>query len=472
MTFPVLLQPLAVLLAATTLTACTLGPDYRRPEVPMVAEFAHAEGWKPASPGDTLIRGTWWTLYGDPELDTLVARLNLDNQSLAAAEAQYRQARALVRGSRAQLFPFVSGNAGYSRSGQSQGAGTTAEGGAVSERFELGVNASWEADLWGRLRRGLEADRASAGASAADLAAVRLSLQAELVQTYLQLRVLDVHQELLEQTLEAYRRTLRLTQNQYDAGIARRSDVTQARAQLKTTEAQAIDLRWQRAQHEHAIAVLVGVPPAGFAIERREELPGMPLIPAGLPSELLERRPDVAAAERRVMVANAGIGVAQAAWFPDLVLSAGGGYADSSLANLISVPNRFWSLGPQLGLSLLDFGTRRAEVELAEARYDEVVAHYRQTVLDSLREVENYLVQIRVLQEEAAVQEEALQAAQESLRLMENQYRAGIVDFLSVATLQTNALDSERTNLMLLGNRLTASVLLIAALGGGWDALD
>ncbi len=467
------LQPIAAAVLALSLSACTLGPDYQRPELPVAAEFKQAEGWKPASPADVLERGEWWRLYGDAELDALVGQLNVDNQNLAAAEAQFRQARALVRGARSQLFPILSGSAGVTRSAQGSGSSDTSSGSfgsGVSESYEAGLSASWEADIWGRLRRNLEANRASMQASAADLAAVRLSLQAELVQTYLQLRVIDEQQRLLDQTVEAYARSLRLTENQYRAGIVPKSDVAQAQTQLKSTQAQAIDLRWQRAQMEHAIAVLIGVAPSELDIAVREGIPALPGLPLAVPSQLLERRPDIAAAEHQVMAANANIGVAEAAWYPDLTLSASGGYRNSSFSDLFSVPNRFWSLGPQLALTLLDFGSRRAEVERAEASYDQTVANYRQTVLDSFREVEDYLVQLRVLEEEAVVQREALEAAQESLRLIENQYRAGTVDFLSVVTVQTTALNNERTNLTLLGDRLTASVLLIAALGGGWDA--
>lgn len=466
-------RPLALLVMAFSLGACTLGPDYQRPELPVPNEYKQAEGWKTATPADVLQRGDWWTLYGDAELNALVGRLNVSNQNLAAAEAQYRQARALVRGARSQLFPTLGGSAGANRAGQGGSASSTTQSGTgisgVSESYSLGLDASWELDIWGRLRRNLEANRADMQASAADLAAVRLSLQSELVQTYLQLRVMDEQQRLLDQTVAAYARSLRLTDNQYQAGIVPKSDVSQARTQLKSTQAQAIDLRWQRAQMEHAIAVLIGVPPSELNIAERSDIPRLPDLPLALPSQLLERRPDIASAERQVMAANAQIGVAEAAWYPDLTLSASGGYRNSSFSNLISLPNRFWSLGPQLAVTLLDFGGRRADLEAAEASYDQTVATYRQTVLDSFREVEDNLVQLRVLAEEAVVQREALEAAQESLRLIENQYRAGTVDFLSVVTVQTTALNNERTNLTLLGDRLTASVQLIAALGGGWN---
>ncbi|MCQ4275954.1 efflux transporter outer membrane subunit [Stutzerimonas degradans] len=463
------LRPLAVIVMSLALGACTLGPDYQRPQLPDAHAFKQAEGWKSAAPADALQRGDWWKLYGDAELDALVSRLNVSNQNLAVAEAQYRQARALVRSARSQLFPTLSGNAGVTRSRQTTGSSSSNVSAGVSESYEAGLSASWELDLWGRLRRGLEANRATMQASAADLAAVRLSLQAELVQTYLQLRVMDEQQRLLDQTVAAYARSLRLTENQYRAGIVPKSDVAQAQTQLKSTQAQAIDLKWQRAQLEHAIAVLIGVPPAELSIAVRDDIPSLPEVPLALPSQLLERRPDVAAAEREVMAANAEIGIAEAAWYPDLTLSASGGYRNSSFNQLFEVPNRFWSLGPQLALTLLDFGGRRAELERAEAAYDQTVATYRQTVLDSFREVEDYLVQLRVLDEEAVVQREALDAAQESLRLIENQYRAGTVDYLSVVTVQTTALNNQRTNLTLLGDRLVTSVQLIAALGGGWQ---
>lgn len=472
-------RTLVSLLLASVLGGCALGPDYQRPELAAPMQFKQVAGWKAATPGDALERGAWWQLYGDAELDALVERLQLSNQNLAAAEAQYRQARALVRGARASFYPSLSSSAGVTRSGQGGGDSTlrTADGvsvsgsnaSSISKRYELGLSAAWELDIWGKLRRGLEASRAEYDANAADLAAARLSLQSELVQNYLQLRVLDEQKRLLDATVAAYARALRLTENQYDAGIVPRSDVTQATTQLRSTQAQAIDLDWQRAQLEHAIAVLVGASPAELSIAPRESVPQLPQIPVALPSQLLERRPDVAAAERRVMAANAQIGVAEAAWFPDLTLSASGGYRGSSFADWIEVPNRFWSLGPQLALSLFDGGARRAELERTEAVYEQTVAQYRQAVLDSFREVEDQLVQLRVLEQESAVQRQALDAARESLRLIDNQYRAGTLDYNSVVNVQATALSNERTSLTLLGSRLTASVQLIAALGGGWQ---
>ena len=473
------LRPLALLVMSLSLGACTLGPDYQRPDLPMAAEFRQAEGWKPATPADHFLGEPWWHLYEDAELNALVERLNVSNQNLAAAEAQYRQARALVRGARAGFFPSLSGNVGKTRSGRGTGSSTTtvdgyavssSGGGGISQSYDLNLAASWELDLWGRLRRGLESSRASMQASAADLAAVRLSLQSELVQNYLQLRVLDAEKRLLEATVQAYERSLRVSENQYRAGIVPRSDVSQATTQLRSAQAQAIDLQYQRAQLEHAIAVLIGVAPSQLRVAEVVDIPRLPEVPVLLPSHLLERRPDVAAAERDVMAANAEIGVAKTAWFPSLSLSAAGGYRSGTLDDWIQTPNRFWSIGPEFAMTLFDGGLIRSRIEQAEASYDQTVAGYRQTVLDSFREVEDSLVQLRVLGEEAQVQREALEAAQESLRLIENQYRAGTVDFLSVVTVQTTALNNERTSLNLLGSRLLSSVQLVTALGGGWHS--
>jgi len=460
---------IGLLTLSLLLSGCMLGPDYQRPALATPAQFKQIEGWTLAKPADDLARGQWWQLYNDAELNALVERLNVSNQNLAASEAQFRQARALVRGARAAFMPTVSGSAGATRGSQASGSSTASSSG-VTRSYDLSLNAAWELDVWGKLRRSLESNRAGFEASAADLAAVKLSLQTELVQNYLQLRVLDDQQRLLDATVAAYARSLKLTENQYNAGIVPRSDVSQALTQLKSTQAQAIDLKWQRAQLEHAIAVLIGVPPSELSIAAREQLPTLPVIPLAVPSQLLERRPDVAAAERRVMAANAEIGVAEAAWFPDLNISASGGYRGSSFANWIDLPNRVWSLGPQLALTLFDGGARKAERERSEAAYDQTVAQYRQAVLDSFREVEDALVQLRVLEEEAAVQQEALAAARESLRLIENQYSAGTVDFNSVVSVQATALNNERNTLSLLGTRLTTSVQLIAALGGGWQA--
>lgn len=476
------LPPVLVLALGLALAGCAVGPDYRRPEVNTPAAFRQAEGWKAAQPADALERGAWWELYGDATLSQLQERLETANQSLAQALAQYRQAQALARGARASFFPSLGASASKTRSGSGAASSGTvrlpdgstvatgAGGGGVSNSYELSFGVNWELDLWGRLRRQLESSRAGMQASAADLAAVRLSLQSELALNYLQLRVLDAQKRLLDATVAAYERSLRLTENQYNAGIVPRSDVAQALTQLKGTQAQAIDLVYQRAQLEHAIAVLVGLPPAEFRLAEAPGVPEFPGVPALLPSQLLERRPDVAAAERRVMAANAEIGVARSAWFPSLDLSATGGWRSGGFANWISAPNRFWSIGPEFAMILFDGGLIRSQVEQTEAAYDQTVAFYRQTVLDSFREVEDFLVQLRVLEEESGVQREALDAARESLRLLENQYKAGTIDYNAVVNVQTAALNNERTSLTLLGSRLAASVRLIAALGGGWQS--
>jgi NodT family efflux transporter outer membrane factor (OMF) lipoprotein len=441
------LAPLA--LAAVLLNGCAVGPDYQRPAAAPSAQFKQAAGWKTASPADSQLPSAWWQLYGDAELNQLIGRLNVSNQNLAAAQAQYQQAKALVSKSRAAV------NASK-----------------ISKSYDLSLNATWELDLWGKLRRSLESSAASYQASAADLAAMRLSLQSQLAQSYLQLRVLDEQTRLLEATVAAYARSLNITENQYQAGIVPKSDVSQARTQLYSTQAQAIDLQWQRAQQENTIAVLVGVAPSEFSIKPRQQLPTLPDIPQSVPSQLLERRPDIASAERKMSAANAEIGIAEAAWYPDLSLAASGGYNNNSYADWISVPNRVWSIGPQLALTLFDGGARSAQVESAEAGYQQTVAQYRQTVLDSFREVDDALVQLQVLEQEAVVQQAAVNAAREALQLLTNQHQAGTIDYNSVVNVQTSALNNQRSALTLLGNRLAASVQLIAALGGGWQASE
>jgi len=460
----------AALLCAA-LAACAVGPDYSRPEIDVGAGYKEGQdtvpGWKPAHPRDTAQRGAWWEAYGDPVLDGLMARLEAANLDVAVAEANFRQAQALVRGARAGFFPAVGTGAAVTRSG----SGSSSQG-SVGNQYSLTGSVSWELDLWGRLRRELESSRAGLQASAGDLAATRLSFQAALAQNYFQLRVLDEQKRLLEATTAAYERSLQLTSNRYAAGVAGKADVALATTQLENARAQSVDLDWQRGQLEHAIAVLVGQAPASFSLPTQPFAQQVPEIPVGLPSELLERRPDVAAAERRAAAANAEIGVAQSAWFPDLVLSADGGFRSGRFADWLTAPARFWSLGPALALTLFDGGARQAQLEQARAAYDGQAAAYRRAVLTALREVEDYLVQLRVLEQEQQVQARALAASRESLRLIRNQYEAGLVDYLDVATVQTSALSAERSALALAGQRLTASVQLIAALGGGWQGLE
>lgn len=447
-------------LASVVLSGCVLGPDYQRPDSSVPLEFRHTPGWKVAQPAELSSAVAWWSLYQDATLADLLKQLEASNQNLRAAEAAWREARALVGGSRSALYPQATGQVGTSRTGNDQG---------VNKSNEVALGLSWQLDMWGQVRRQVEASEASAQASAAEWAGVRLSQQAELVQNYLQLRVIDEHMRLLDATVKAYQRSLQLTENRYKAGVVTRADVSQALTQLKNTQAQRLDLDWQRARYEHAIAVLIGSTPNAVQVASVETLPRLPALPIAVPSALLERRPDIAAAERQVMAANAQIGVAQTAYFPDLTLSASGGYRGSNLADWISMPNHFWSIGPQFAMTLFDAGLRRSKVEQAEARYDQHVARYRQTTLQAIGEVEDALVQLSVLAEEIVVQREVLAASQDTLRLTENQYQAGMVDYLAVTNAQTIALNSQRTLLNLLGTQLTASVQLISALGGGWQ---
>ena len=463
---------LAPALSVALLSGCAIGPDYQRPQTAAPLEYKQAAGWTQANPSDSLARGAWWELYGDQQLNGLVEKLNSSNQTIAQSEAQFRQAQALVRSARGAFLPSADLSVGKTRSSQGTGSSNsslTSSSSGIRDTLNAQVGVSWEADVWGKLRRGLEANEASAEASLADLAAMRLSQQSELVQNYLQLRVIDEQKRLLEATVEAYQRSLKMSENQYRAGISGKDAVAQAQTQLRNTQASLIDLIWQRAQFENAIAVLTGQAPAGFNLAQINNVPKLPQIPVSLPSQLLERRPDIASAERSVIAANANIGVAKAAYYPDFSLSLSGGYSSSQYQDWISVPNRFWSVGPKISLPLFDGGQRSAEVDRNEAVYDQTVAKYRQTVLDGLREVENYMVQLKVLGDESVVQEQALASARESLRLTSNQYKAGLIAYLDVVSVQTTALSTERSVLNLLQSRLIASVQLIAALGGGWD---
>ncbi len=459
------------LLSVAMLHGCMVGPDYVRPAVPVSAAYKEASGWKVAQPGDDTPRGNWWEAFHDPDLNALVAQVDISNQTIQAAEARVREASAATQASRAALFPIVTGNAVALRSSRVAGtnsAGTTV--GGVSNNYNLGLGASWEIDLWGGIRRGIEASSSTAQATVADLAAATLSAQALLAQDYLLLRVEDAQIALLRETVGNYERSLQLTRNQYAAGIVGRGDVAQAEAQLKSTQAQVYDAQIARAQLEHAIAVLIGKPPSELAIPAKPLVAVFPVIPVALPSTLLERRPDIAAAERRASSANAQIGVAQAAFFPAVSLSAAGGYQSSVIGSLLSLPSRYWSLGPALAQSIFDAGLRSAQKAQAIATYDETVANYRSTVLSGFQDVEDNLAALELLAQEAGVQDDAVKAARESAAIANNQYKAGTANFLAVVVLQANALNNERTALAILARRLNASVGLIKALGGGWDA--
>jgi NodT family efflux transporter outer membrane factor (OMF) lipoprotein len=423
-------------------------------------QYKESKDWKIAAPRDGVNRGAWWEIFGDTQLNALADKVGKSNQNLRVAEAQYRRAQALVQSARSGLFPVVSGDVAVTRSGSGARRPDT--------EYDLSARASWDIDVWGRVRRDLESSEATAAASAADVESVRLLVQFELVLNYLQLRVLDAQKKLLDESVAAFAKSLEMTQNRYKAGLAGRVDVAQGETQLKSTQAQSIDTGVQRAQLEHAIAVLLGASPAEFTLPATPIKVAMPSIPAGLPSELLERRPDIAAAERRVAAANAQIGVAQAAFFPSLTLSAAAGFGSSSFANWLSWPNRFWSLGPALAQSIFDGGLRKSLSNQALASYDASVATYRQTVLTAFQDVEDNLAALRILEQEAKVQEEAVRAARLSVELTLNQYKAGIVSYLNVVTVQNTLLGNERTELSLLGRRLTAAAQLVRALGGGW----
>lgn len=450
-----------LLVALLVLSGCAAGPDYHKPEISVPAAFKEADGWKPAQPRDEAMRGNWWEIYGDPQLNALVEQVSVSNQNVKLAEAQYRQALAVLAGSRAGYFPTLSASAAAART-QSGGAATATPADRVA------LSANWEADIWGSIRRSVESSSASAQASAADLQAASLSIQATLVQTYLQLRISDAQYRLLDQTATAYERTLQLTRDRYEAGVVSRLDVAEAETQLKSTQAQVIDLGEQRGQLEHSIALLVGKAPSDFTLAPTYVLPELPSIPGELPTTLLERRPDVAAAERRVAAANAQIGVAQAAFFPTLMLGASGGFQGSSWANLFTLPNRFWSVGPSLAMTLFDGGAHSAEKEQAYAIYDQNVATYRQTVLAAFQSVEDSLVSLRVLAREETVQHEAVSSAHESVNLTNDQYKAGIVSYLNVVTAQVAALNADLGSLSISGRRLLASTALLKALGGDW----
>ena len=463
---------LALALAAL-MSGCMVGPDYQRPAAPMSATFKEAAGWKAASPQDAEPKGDWWALYQDPQLNALVAQVQLNNQNVAQYAAQYRQALALVRQSRAEELPTVSATGASTRSETGTGSSssiTTTSSGPRNEHSAT-LSLSWEADIWGKLRRTNEQDRASAQASAADLANATLSAQSSLAQDYFQLRILDQRIALYQETIKGYQRYLQIIQNKYDEKIVSRADLSTGKTQLQSAQASMLDLQWQRAQYEHAIALLMGKAPADFTLAADNQWRyHLPDVPVGLPSRLLERRPDIAAAERAMASANAAVGVATAAYYPDLTLSASGGYQGSTLSNLFSLPNRFWSIGPSLTGTLLDFGATTASVDQAKAAYDASVATYRQAVLTGLGEVEDYLVELRTLAPELVARRNSAEAAEDSASVSRDQYEAGVIDYLDVATTQATSLSERQTLLSLVGTQLLTSVQLQAALGGGWDA--
>ena len=468
--FPLSLRGLRVsglIACAVMLSACAVGPDYVRPDalVPngykeSAIDVAESE-WRPAAPGD-VDPHPWWRTFNDPVLDELMGRVEDTNQNIQAALANLRLSRAQVREARAAFFPTL----GASGSGN---RGQNTPSASVATTYKAQLQASWELDLWGGTRRSVESSDATAQATAADLGNVILSMRGELAQNYFQLRTLDEQLGLYKETLVAFRRSLAITQNQYNAGSVSKVDVAQAQAQLKAAEAQYVDLDLQRRQVEHAIATLMGTTPSQFSLAPAPLNAHLPRIAPTLPAELLERRPDVAAAERRVAAANANIGVAKSAYYPTLSLGASGGYQSTALDKLFMVPNQIWSLGPTLALSLFQGGAKIARSDQAVAAWERTVAQYRQTVLAAFKEVEDQLAATDLLAQEFAVQQEAVAASREAERLFLSQYTAGTVTYLSVVSAQTTALNNARTAVSIKGRRFLAAVALVRALGGGWD---
>lgn len=460
------------------LGACANPQPYERPAMDIPPAFkesgAAAQGlWQPAQPGgDQAVPTAWWSLYGDATLDALQKQAAAGNQNIAQSVARLRAAQAAVASSSASLLPSLGASASSSRS--RSGSTLQADGSSnarISTSHSLGLNASWELDLWGRISGTVDAARASAQASADDLAAMRLSVQATVAQTYFSLRAAEAQARLLRETLDAYARSWELTRNRQAAGVASLADVAQAEAQYKGTQVQLLESETNRSQLEHALAALVGQAPAAFSLPATAELPAPPAVPAQLPSQLLERRPDIAAAERRVAAANAQIGVGRAAFFPALTLSGSAGYRGSELSNLLSAPNLFWSLGPALAVSLFDGGARNAAVESARASNEQAAAAYRQTVLTALQEVEDNLTAATALAQEQQLQAEALAASQRALDVVNNQYRAGTVGYLNVITAQASVLSSQRSLIDVKNRRLAAVNTLLKNVAGNWEPL-
>lgn len=463
-------------LAIAALTGCSVGPDYERPALDLGASFEQDQanpGWVPAAPALAGSDERWWLIFADPALDALMVDLNAQNLSIEQAQAQYEQALTTVRQANAALYPTVGLTGDVTRADTAivlPGTPVVAAGTGPFTEFAGNLGLSWEVDLWGAVARRSESAQATAQASAADLAGARLSAQTALASTYFQVRVLDVQIELLDRTIDAHERSLRLTQNLAQAGLNDPGDVAVAKTQLETSRAQRYDVQWRRTQLENAVAVLLGQTPASFSLPPRPSFAiEPPIIPVGVPSTLLQRRPDIAAAERRTAAANAQIGVATAAWFPELTISATGGYRSRQFAQWFSAPAQFWALGPSLALAIFDGGRRQAQIEQAEAGFRAQAANYRLTALRALQEVEDALVQLRFLAQVQQAQAQAVAAGRESLRIRRNQYEQGLVDYLSVAVIETNLYNNQRNAINVMGDRLSASVRLVAALGGGWS---
>jgi NodT family efflux transporter outer membrane factor (OMF) lipoprotein len=459
--------------ALLLMSGCAVGPRYSRPSAPVPTDYKETpENWKPAQPADQTQKGKWWEIYQDPQLNALEEKINISNQSLKAAQAQFAQARATVRYNRADLYPTVTAGVSGDRQRYSGNRPLNLTPGIPQTANDLviPVDMSYEPDVWGRVRRTVEAARADAQATLADLESVSLSVHAELAVDYFQARELDAEAKVLDSTVDSYTRELQLTEDRYKGGVVSQVDVAQAQTQLETARAQAIDVREQRTQYEHAIAVLIGEPASTFNLPIVALNATPPVIPPGLPSELLERRPDIASNEREMASANAKIGVAKAAYFPLFNLFPSAGFESSTIVNWLSGPSGFASVGASAVVTAFDVGRRRAINDQARAAYDQSVANYRQDVLTAYQEVEDNLAALRLLESEYTTETAAVAAAEHSLALSNNRYKGGVTSYLEVTTAQTTALANERTQVQLSGRRMVDSVLLIKALGGGWDA--
>lgn len=461
----------ACVLSALFLAGCTVGPNYKRPAAEVPPAYKEAGDWKPAQPNDQNLPGSWWEIFQDPQLNALELQVNVSNQNLKAAEAAYTQSRAALRYQRADLYPTITVDPSATRNSSSANRQPHSPqfSGVTYTDLQIPFELSYQIDVWGRVRRTVESYRAQAQASAADLATVNLSMHSQLALFYFQARTLDAEEQILNSTVIQYQQALDLIENRFIGGLASDLEVQQAKTQLETTEAQAIDVGVARAQYEHAVAVLVGKPPASFSLPPLPLTAPPPPIPVGLPSDLLERRPDIASAERLMASANAQIGVAKSAYYPLVNLGATGGFESGAIGTLISGPSTLWSVGPSALFTVFDVGRRRAASDQAIAAYDQTVANYRQTVLTGFQQVEDNVAALRILEREAGVQDRAVAAAEKYLELANTRYTGGVTSYLEVTTAQTAALSDELTAVTILGRRLVDAVTLVQALGGGWN---
>lgn len=451
---------MAVLLVA--LAGCAVGPNYRRPDIDISSSYKEEKDWKPSEPNDAISRGEWWSIFKDPGLAQLESQIDISNQNVKAAAAAVEEAQALVQEAQAGFWPTLAANFGRQR-GQTRGAD-------VQTTTSAGIAGSWNIDIWGQIRRSTESNKASAQASAAALAAARLSAQGQLATAYFQLRAQDQLQSLLNDTVQAQEKSLKIAESRFRFGVAAKGDLVSAQTQLLTSQAQQVNAGIQRALLEHAIAVLIGQSPSTFSLSNATMRTDVPTIPPGIPSALLERRPDIAEAERKVAAANAQIGVARAAFFPTLILSGSDDFSSGSISKLIRASNRVWAFGPALAQTLFAGGLHRAQARAASAGFDLSVDNYRQTVLTGIQQVEDQIATLRLLEKQSALEDAVVKAAQEAEGLILNQYKAGTVPYSSVISSQTTTLSSRETALTVLLDRLTASISMIEALGGGWEA--